>query len=97
MSSVVEVAAYDSRPEMLRVLLLGPLRLALQAEFCYVAFPLDGSQEVFWHSLSEQFPDLESRRRSIRLVRNNQFLLPEEKLKPGDEIALIPPVSGGSS
>ena len=96
MNPVAEMAGYDPQPEMLRVLLLGPLRLALQTEFCYVAFPLDGSQDAFWRALSERFPDLGSRRGSIRLVRNNEFLLPEEKLEPGDEVALVPPVSGGS-
>jgi molybdopterin converting factor small subunit len=84
-----------AQQKTLRVLLLGPLRLALKKEDCVVAFPADGSQEAFWHSLLEQFPELRAHRIAVRLARNNQFLQPGERLEPGDEIALIPPVSGG--
>jgi molybdopterin converting factor small subunit len=82
-------------PKMLRVLLLGPLRLALQTEEYCLPCPVDGSQETFWNSLFERFPSLSDSRAAIRLVRNDRFLLPEDRLEPGDEVALIPPVSGG--
>jgi molybdopterin converting factor small subunit len=82
-------------PGMLRVLLLGPLRLSLQADACSIPFPPNGSQEALWASLLEEFPQLEAMRGAIRLIRNDQFLLTGERLEPGDEVAMVPPVSGG--
>ncbi len=82
-------------PNELRVLILGPLRLLLKADEFRMPAPPDGSQILFWNSMFERFPDLRTSHGTIRLARNHLFLLPEEKLEPGDEIALIPPVSGG--
>jgi molybdopterin converting factor small subunit len=79
----------------LRVLLLGPLHYALQAREYEMPCPPNGSQQVFWELLKEQFPRLRESFPIIRLARNGQFLQPEELIEPGDEIALIPPVSGG--
>jgi molybdopterin converting factor small subunit len=79
----------------LRVLILGPLRLQLKVDEFHMPFPDDGSQSTFWKSMLELFPELPNSWNSVRLARNSQFLTPEESLKPGDEVALIPPVSGG--
>jgi molybdopterin converting factor small subunit len=95
MSSIEQSLADLPQPLELRVLLLGPLRRALQAEECFLTCPPDGSQEALWGLLVERFPALRENRYSIRLARNHQFLLPGEKLQPGDEVALLPPVSGG--
>jgi molybdopterin converting factor small subunit len=83
----------QSKP--LQVLLLGPVRLVLQTETCSIACPPDGSQQAFWCSLIERFPSLDSIRSSIRLARDSEFLQPEDRLRPGDEVILIAPVSGG--
>ncbi|MEN6600818.1 MAG: molybdenum cofactor biosynthesis protein MoaE, partial [Bryobacteraceae bacterium] len=42
------------------------------------------------------YPQLEQRRSSIMLARNQQFGTPPAELKPGDEVAFLPPVSGGA-
>lgn len=95
MGSVQQTVGDLSRPLELRILLLGPLRLALRAQEYRLPCPPDGSQEALWKLLIERFPALQASRSAIRIARNYQFLLPEEKLQPGDEVALIPPVSGG--
>ena len=95
MSSVQQTSGDLLQPPELRVLLLGPLRLALQVEECRLRCPPDGSQEALWKLLIERFPALQAGRSAIRIARNCEFLLPDEKLQPGDELALIPPVSGG--
>jgi molybdopterin converting factor small subunit len=95
MSSVEQSIGNLPQVLKLRVLLLGPLRLALQAEECLLTCPPDGTQEALWTLLVERFPALRESRHAIRIARNQQFLLPGERLQPGDEVALLPPVSGG--
>ncbi len=80
-------------PKPLRVLILGPLREQLGCESAVLAFPGDGSQSSFWRALGEKFPV--AMPRQLRLARDNEFLDADTSLRPGDELALIPPVSGG--
>lgn len=47
--------------------------------------------------LGEQFPDFARLVQACRLSQNLQFCRGEEALAEGDELALIPPVSGGST
>ena len=44
-----------------------------------------------------QVPDLKKWFSSVALAVNQQYAGPNTKLRPGDEIALLPPVSGGAS
>jgi len=81
--------------ETVRVLFLGPLRLELQHEACDVPFPAPGGQDELWAKLAERYPQLEAARATTRLARGTEFLEPKDGVMPGDEIALIPPVSGG--
>jgi molybdopterin converting factor small subunit len=77
----------------LRVLILGPLRDRLGCASAVVACPADGTQTTFWKALGEKFPvDLPN---NLRLARDNEFLNSDAPLHPGDELALIPAVSGG--
>jgi molybdopterin synthase catalytic subunit len=45
---------------------------------------------------AEQFPALSGMAKSIVLARNHEFASPSDLLADGDEVALLPPVSGGS-
>jgi molybdopterin synthase catalytic subunit/molybdopterin converting factor small subunit len=45
---------------------------------------------------AREFPKLDAMRRSVVLARNQRFSPAAEPLADGDEIALLPPVSGGS-
>jgi molybdopterin synthase sulfur carrier subunit len=53
------------------------------------------SASAFWDLLIAQHPDLASLRPSSRLARGNDFLPNSALIEPADEIAIIPPVSGG--
>jgi molybdopterin converting factor subunit 1 len=53
------------------------------------------SVSAFWNQLIQRHPDLASLRSSSRLARNNDFLTSSSHIEPTDEIAVIPPVSGG--
>lgn len=46
---------------------------------------------------SARFPRLGEMSKSIVLAVNQKFCAPSEALKDGDELAMLPPVSGGSS
>jgi molybdopterin synthase catalytic subunit/molybdopterin converting factor small subunit len=58
----------------------------------------DGAQigAVFQH-YSQEFPRLRDLERSIVLARNHEFSPRSATLADGDEVALLPPVSGGAS
>lgn len=58
-----------------------------------VARPL--SIDELWAEIARLHPDLVLLRAVVRLARNGEFAGPEETFAPGDEVALIPPVSGG--
>ena len=57
------------------------------------AGPLNTGQ--LWERLLREFPALASHRSCVRLARNGAYVTDDELFQPGDEVALIPPVSGG--
>lgn len=57
------------------------------------ASPLEAEQ--LWTELLKQFPKLASHRANVRLARNWEYATPDVKFANSDEVALIPPVSGG--
>jgi len=52
-------------------------------------------RSVFDH-YAAQFPALKNMAKSIVMARNHEFGSPGDLLREGDEVALLPPVSGGS-
>jgi molybdopterin converting factor subunit 1 len=44
--------------------------------------------------LMRRYPEFE-RLRSLRLAVNSEYVGEDRRLRPGDEVVLIPPVSGG--
>lgn len=53
------------------------------------------TQSEFWQMLVYALPGLASQQKGARLARRETYLRDDELLQPGDEIAVIPPVSGG--
>ena len=45
--------------------------------------------------LAEQFPDIASMRGRLAVAVNHRYAAENHRLSAGDELALIPPVSGG--
>ena len=58
-----------------------------------LASPLNGEQ--LWKTLTEKFPALAAHRNNVRLARNWEYADAETQFTNEDEVALIPPVSGG--
>jgi molybdopterin converting factor small subunit len=48
-----------------------------------------------WRRLIEAHPGLARHRSAVRLARNAEYAGPEERFHDADEVALLPPVSGG--
>jgi len=51
--------------------------------------------DALWERLIREFPGLAPHRPFTRLARNMEFAPAGTRFMPGDEVALIPPVSGG--
>ena len=51
--------------------------------------------EELWQRLILEFPGLAAHRDCVRLARNGAYAAANELFHPDDEVALIPPVSGG--
>lgn len=58
-------------------------------------FPAGTPVSAVCDRLIEQHPELERWRKVTRFGINLQFVEPHTLLQPGDEVVLIPPVSGG--
>lgn len=58
--------------------------------------PADGLDAAgLWDFLSSRWPGLAAHRASVRLARNGTYAETGEVFRADDEVALIPPVSGG--
>jgi molybdopterin converting factor subunit 1 len=53
------------------------------------------TESEFWALLAGSFPGLAAYQKTARLARRETYLQKGEWLNPEDEIAVIPPVSGG--
>jgi molybdopterin synthase catalytic subunit len=52
--------------------------------------------EDAWSALIDRVPAIASGRRYVRFARNGDYAAPDTALAEGDEIACIPPISGGA-
>ena len=57
----------------------------------------DADVEAAWVALVARFPVLAPGRPSVRFARNGDYADPTTLLADGDEVAMIPPVSGGAA
>jgi molybdopterin converting factor subunit 1 len=48
-----------------------------------------------WQKIIAVHPGLEKFRASVRLAKNSEYAAPDARFQDADEVALIPPVSGG--
>jgi MoaE-MoaD fusion protein len=68
----------------------------LSAERAELSLPDDASIEDAWSALVEQYPGLAPHRPYVRTARNGAYAGWGERLADMDEVAFLPPVSGGS-
>ena len=78
------------------VLFFGVLRDIAGQRECSVEIADGMTAAGLFDYFAARFPSLEQVRKSTMVARNQEFADPSTVLADGDEIALLPPVSGGS-
>ncbi len=79
----------------MRVLLFAHLKDAAGAAELNLEFQGPVSLDELWAALIATRPALAPFRAVVRIARNQEYATPNVRLDPDDEVALIPPVSGG--
>ena len=51
--------------------------------------------DQLWPLLTERHPDLEPMRDTLAFAVNGEYARGDASVSPGDEVAVLPPVSGG--
>ena len=78
----------------MRVLFFAQIRQAVGTASAELATAeVDVTQ--FWQTLNAMYPVLAQYQSRVRLARNGEFVGNDARFTNTDEIALIPPVSGG--
>lgn len=78
----------------MRVLFFAQLKDATGCDSVELALPpLNGEQ--LWAKLLEKFSALAAHKKTVRLARNWEYADEQTVFSDNDEVALIPPVSGG--
>ena len=69
----------------------------LAQDRCELTLAGDAIVDDAWAALAERHPALRPQRPYVRAARNGAYAAWDEALADGDEIAFLPPVSGGAS
>lgn len=80
----------------IRVLFFGQLKDVVGRSEDAIEMPAGSRLETVLAYYTSQFPRLREMAASIAMACNQEFSEPDAGLKEGDEVALMPPVSGGS-
>lgn len=83
-------------PLRIRVRLFAMQRETAGTRELRLEMPLGSTVDDAWAAVVEVVPALASGRSSLRFAVNGDYSAPDRPLADGDEIACIPPVSGGS-
>ena len=79
----------------MKVLFFAQSRESAGCSECALDLAKPVTQSEFWAQLIAIFPGLAAQQKTARLARREIYLQAGEEIYPGDEIAVIPPVSGG--
>ena len=79
----------------MRVLFFAQLKDVTGCDAMEISPPSPPNSDRLWAVLLEKFPGLASYRPNVRLARNWEYADLGTRFADSDEVALIPPVSGG--
>lgn len=79
----------------MKILLFAHLKHVLGCS--QIECPIHGpvTLDAFWAQVLDNYPALSEHKHTLRVSRNHEFVSADDLLCEDDEIALIPPVSGG--
>jgi molybdopterin converting factor subunit 1 len=80
----------------IRVLFFGAARDAVNATSMELSLDAPATVSSAFRKLVEKFAELERFGRSLLFAVNEEYATPETRLQDNDELAVFPPVSGGS-
>lgn len=78
-----------------RIRLFGRLHDLAGASELEREVPSEATVALLWEQLASEFPAMASYRRSVSAAVNADFSRMTAQLRDGDEVAFLPPVSGG--
>lgn len=78
-----------------KILLFASLRETVGAPSTTLTVEPGASVSDVWHNFAELYPPLAPHTGTIAFALNGSYAKPNEKVADGDEIAFLPPVSGG--
>lgn len=79
----------------INIFFLGPARDFARVDTANLTLGIGATIAQVREAVAEGYPDLKPALPSIRFAINDTFVEEDAKLAEGDEVALIPPVSGG--
>lgn len=85
----------EGTPRKVRVLLFGAAADLAGVREVDLPPPQTPSLGALWDSLAERYPALSPMRATIAFAVNGEYATAEASVAPGDEVAVLPPVSGG--
>ncbi|MBV8515452.1 MAG: MoaD/ThiS family protein [Acidobacteria bacterium] len=89
------VPAKDTNAIRLNVLFFGRLKDAIgHGQECVEIPPDSRIEDLFTHCVA-RYPELAAHRKAVAVSRNREFAAWTTPLQSGDEVAFLPPVSGG--
>ena len=82
-------------PVPVRVLLFAAAREAAGKGQFEVPYRVGLTAAAVWEQLAREHPGLLALGRSVSVAVNHRFVPRDTRVTPGDELAFLPPVSGG--
>ena len=79
----------------MRILFFAHLKNAANCATAELRVDGEIDTDQLWQRLLAQFPELTRYQRSVRFARNGTYAVAGTRFLDTDEVALIPPVSGG--
>ena len=81
--------------EVVKVLLFGAAADRAGTRQIEVSVNKGTTLEELWSVLADRHPDLVPMRETLAFAVNDEYARMEDAVSPGDEVAVLPPVSGG--
>jgi molybdopterin converting factor subunit 1 len=79
----------------MRLLFFAQLKDATKCDSAELALENSLTGEELWNEIIRKFPALAAHKKNVRLARNAEYAHEHTRYFDADEVALIPPVSGG--